>query len=125
MSTITWCLVIGGVMLNAAAQLLLKAATGSTGPIALSWVGLTSAAPRMLSHYGWWGGLACYVASVLIWVLALSRAPVSVIYPLLSLGYIVNAVGAALLFGESLNPSKIVGIAVIILGIYILTWSRA
>jgi multidrug transporter EmrE-like cation transporter len=124
-STITWILVLTGVALNAAAQLLLKAATGATGPIALSWTGVTSAAPRMLSHYGWWGGLACYVASVLIWVLALSRAPVSVAYPMLSLGYIVNAVAAMLLFGESLNPGKVLGIAVIILGVFILAQSHA
>ena len=125
MNATTWLLVIAGVMLNAAAQLLLKAATGATGPITFSWVGVTSAAPRMLSHYGWWGGLACYVVSVLIWVLALSRAPVSVVYPMLSLGYIVNAVAATLLFGESLQPTKVAGIAVIILGVYILTQSRA
>lgn len=125
MSALTWMLVITGVMLNAAAQLLLKAATGSTGPIALSWVGVTAAAPRMLSHFGWWGGLACYAASVLIWVLALSRAPVSVIYPLLSLGYIVNAVAATMLFGEPLQPAKVVGIGIIIFGVYILTQSRA
>lgn len=125
MSAVTWFLVVAGVMLNAAAQLLLKAATGATGPIALSWVGVTTAAPRVLSHYGWWGGLVCYAVSVLIWVLALSRAPVSVVYPMLSLGYIVNAVGATLLFGESLQPGKIAGIAVIIVGVYLLTQSRA
>lgn len=63
--------------------------------------------------------------SVLIWILALSRAPVSVVYPLLSIGYIVNAVGATLLFGEVLEASKLAGIAVIILGVYILTRSAA
>lgn len=125
MNAVTWFLVIVGVMLNAAAQLLLKAATGATGPIALSWVGVTGAAPRLLSHYGWWSGLACYAVSVLVWIFALSRAPVSVVYPLLSLGYIVNAIGATLLFGESLQPGKVVGIAIIILGVYILSQSRA
>lgn len=125
MSPITWILVVTGVLLNSAAQLMLKAATQATGPIALSWVAMSSAMPRMLSHAGWWSGLACYAASVLIWVLALSRAPVSVIYPLLSLGYIANAIGAALLFDESLSATKIAGIATIILGVWILTGSRA
>ena len=121
----TWLLVLSGVVLNAAAQLLLKAATTATGPIALSWTGVASATPRLLSHYGSWGGIACYVVSVLIWILALSRAPVSVVYPLVSIGYIVNAVGAMLLFGESLQPAKLLGIAVIILGVFILTQSPA
>lgn len=125
MSVITWTMVIAGVSLNAAAQLMLKAATGATGPIALSWAGVATAAPRLLSHVGWWAGLTCYAASLLIWVLALSRAPVSIIYPLLSIGYIVNAIGAMLLFGETLSPTKIVGITIIILGVWVLTRSPA
>lgn len=125
MTPITWFLVISGVVLNAAAQLLLKAATTATGPIALSWAGVASATPRLLSHYGSWGGFACYVVSVLLWILALSRAPVSVVYPLVSIGYIVNAIGAMFLFGETLAPTKLLGIAVIILGVFILTQSPA
>lgn len=121
MTPLTWALVIVGVTLNAAAQLLLKAATHATGPIAVSWAGVSDAAPRVLMQAGWWGGIACYAASVVIWVLALSRAPVSVLYPLLSIGYIVNAIGAAVLLGESLPPIKIVGITVIIVGVWILT----
>ncbi len=54
-----------------------------------------------------------------------SRAPVSVVYPLLSIGYIVNAIAAAALFQESLAPGKLLGIAVIILGVFILTQSHA
>ena len=125
MTAITWGLVMSGVVLNAAAQLLLKAATAATGPIALSWAGVASAAPRLLSHYGAWGGIACYVVSVLVWILALSRAPVSVLYPLVSIGYIVNAIGAMLLLGESLPLVKLIGIAVIMLGVFILTQSPA
>ncbi len=125
MTAITWGLVMSGVVLNAAAQLLLKAATAATGPIALSWAGVASAAPRLLSHYGAWGGIACYVVSVLVWILALSRAPVSVLYPLVSIGYIVNAIGAMLLLGESLPLVKLIGIAVIMLGVFILTQSSA
>ncbi len=39
-------------------------------------------------------GLACYVVSVVVWILALSRVDVSVAYPMLSIGYVVNAVAA-------------------------------
>lgn len=125
MSAVTWMLVLSGVALNAGAQLLLKAATGATGPIAVSWAGVATAAPRLAMHYGWWGGIACYVLSVLIWVLALSRAPVSVVYPMLSLGYVANALAAYALFQEALNPAKVLGIAVIIGGIYLLSQSNA
>jgi len=52
------------------------------------------------------GGLACYVISVVVWIMALSRVPVSVAYPMLSIGYIVNAFAAWMLFGESLAVQK-------------------
>ncbi len=60
-----------------------------------------------------WIGLFCYAISVVIWILALSRVDVSIAYPMLSIGYIVNALAAWALFGEALTVSRAVGIAVI------------
>ena len=39
-------------------------------------------------------GAACYVLSLFVWILGLSRVPVSIAYPLLSVGYVVNAIAA-------------------------------
>ena len=99
-------------------------ATSATGPITLSWAGLTNATPRLLAHYGLWSGIACYGVSVIIWIIALSRAQVSTVYPLLSIGYIVNAVGATLLLGEALPATKLAGIGVIVVGVFLLTQSH-
>jgi multidrug transporter EmrE-like cation transporter len=55
--------------------------------------------------------------------MALSRVPVSVAYPLLSIGYIVNAFAAWYLFGESLTAQKLVGIAVICIGVWLVAKS--
>ena len=65
----------------------------------------------------------CYVISVGVWLAALSRVPVSVAYPLLSIGYVVNAFAAYYLFGESLSGIKLVGIAVIIVGVVLVARS--
>ena len=123
MTPLTWILVISGVLLNAGAQLLLKWATGATGPIALSWPGLTSAAPRLLAHYGLWSGIACYALSVVVWIVALSRVPVSVAYPMLSIGYVVNALGAWTLLGESLTPLRMAGTVIIVAGVFMVARS--
>ena len=48
-------------------------------------------------------GLLCYVVSVAVWLLVLSRVEVSFAYPLLSVGYIVNAVAGYYLFQENLS----------------------
>jgi multidrug transporter EmrE-like cation transporter len=42
---------------------------------------------------------------------------------MLSIGYIVNAIAAWMLFGEALNPMKLAAIAVISVGVCMLAWS--
>jgi multidrug transporter EmrE-like cation transporter len=69
------------------------------------------------------GGLACYAISVVVWVVALSRVPVSIAYPMLSIGYVVNAIAAWQLLGESLPPLRLAGVGVIILGVFMVARS--
>src|SRR5678816_3576629 len=65
------------------------------------------------------GGLACYGISVVVWVIALSRVPVSIAYPMLSIGYVVNAAAAWYLLGETLTPMRLTGIGIIIAGVFL------
>jgi multidrug transporter EmrE-like cation transporter len=114
-------MLLGGVALNAAAQLLLKAATRTSGVLVsdggqVSW----SAAAELLRASPLWIGLACYGVSVVLWLGALSRAPVSIAYPMLSVGYIVNAAAAAFLFSEALTTPKVIGILLIVAGVIVL-----
>jgi multidrug transporter EmrE-like cation transporter len=48
---------------------------------------------------------------------------VSVAYPLLSLGYIVNAIGAWYFLGEAISAQRVLAIGVIIVGVALLTRS--
>jgi len=123
MTPTAFALVLAGVLLNAAAQLLLKAGVTTVGQIDLSAGHLVSAARNLAFEPHILGGLACYVASVAVWILALSRVEVSIAYPLLSVGYIVTAVAAWHLFGENLSATRIAGIAIIIVGVYLVARS--
>ena len=122
----TWAafaLIITGVLLNAIAQLALKASVSDTGIIGLDMQSLLSSAGSLASNLWLWLGLICYAISVVVWILALSRVDVSIAYPMLSIGYIVNAVAAWHLFNEPMSIGKIIGIGIIILGVYILARS--
>jgi multidrug transporter EmrE-like cation transporter len=121
MTAVTWFLLLGGVALNAAAQLLLKAATRSSGVLVsdggqVSW----SAAAELLRAVPLWIGLSFYGVSVILWLGALSRVPVSIAYPMLSIGYVVNAVAAVFLFSEALTAGKVAGILLIVAGVIVL-----
>ena len=68
-------------------------------------------------------GAACYVLSLFVWILGLSRVPVSIAYPLLSIGYIVNAIAAHYLFGEDVNTTRWLGIGFIVVGVWLVAKS--
>jgi multidrug transporter EmrE-like cation transporter len=123
MALINFILILIGVLLNAGAQLLLKAGTNSIGVLAVDGQPLFATALRALTERHIIGGLTCYVFSVTIWIIALSRVEVSTAYPMLSIGYIVNALAAWYLFGEALSATKIVGIGVIVVGVLLVARS--
>ena len=123
MTPLTFSLLMAGVLLNATAQLLLKAGTNRIGEFAFALDNLWPVGSRLATSPHIIGGLACYVVSVVVWILALSRVPVSVAYPMLSIGYIVNALAAWWLFGESLAAQKLVGIGFIVVGVWLVARS--
>jgi drug/metabolite transporter (DMT)-like permease len=112
-----------GVLLNAFAQLWLKAATRISGPLVASDAGVMDKALRLLAVPSLWYALTAYGVSVLVWIVGLSRVPVSQAYPLLSLGYVLNIGLAWWLFGEVPNAQRVAGVAVIIVGVVLVARS--
>jgi multidrug transporter EmrE-like cation transporter len=123
MTALSFALVLGGVLLNAAAQLLLKAGTNAVGQFEFSAANAVPVGMRLALEPHILGGIACYVVSVVVWILALSRVEVSIAYPMLSIGYVVNAIAAYYLFGEAVTATRLLGIAVIVLGVFIVARS--
>ena len=120
MSLTAFALVLFGVLLNAGAQLLLKAGTNSIGAFDFSRDNIVPIGLRVATEPHILGGLGAYVVSVSTWILALSRVKVSVAYPMLSIGYIVNAMAAWYLFGETPTPTRIAGMCIVIAGVYLI-----
>lgn len=123
MSLLSFNLVLLGVLLNAAAQLLLKAGTNAIGHFTFSTENILPIGMKIASEPHILGGLACYVVSVVVWIMALSRVEVSIAYPMLSIGYLVNAIAAWYLFGEAVTLMRMTGIGIIIVGVYIVARS--
>ena len=100
MSPVALGLILFGVLLNAAAQLCLKAGTNAVGHFDFHLDNLVPIGLKIALQPYILGGLVCYVVSLVVWILALSRVDVSIAYPMLSVGYVVNAVAAFWLFGK-------------------------
>lgn len=112
-----------GICLNALAQLLLKAGTNAVGAIHLTPDNWFDIGLKLATQLPILGGLTCYVISVFVWIVGLSRVDVTIAYPLLSLGYIINALGAWYFLNEAVSVQRLLAIGIIIVGVALLTRS--
>ena len=123
MTAPAFAFLFAGVLLNAAAQLLLKGGTNRLGVITLTTGNWPATLWRMATEGFFVAGIACYVVSVFVWILGLSRVPVSIAYPMLSVGYVINAIAAYYLFGEGVSFMRWLGIGFIVLGVWLVARS--
>lgn len=114
-------LVISSVVLAGVGQLVFKAALRSTGELNLS-----------LEMYLWFLsnpllllGLGIYGLSAMLWLLTLMRAELSFAYCFLSLSYLIVILGGGLLFHEEISATRLSGLVLIIVGIFIIARSEA
>jgi multidrug transporter EmrE-like cation transporter len=120
MNPISFVCIVIGVLLNACAQLLLKAGVNAVGHFEFSRANILPVGLKIATQWPIIGGLTCYVFSVVVWIVGLSRVDVSVAYPMLSLGYVVNAFAAWYLFGEVVSVQRLIGIGIILIGVAVL-----
>jgi drug/metabolite transporter (DMT)-like permease len=112
-----------GVLLNAFAQLGLKAATRVTGPLIVPGGGTWNRALELITVPSLWFALSAYGLSVVVWLVGLSRVPVSQAYPMLSMGYVINIGLAWWLLNEVPNAQRVIGIGVIVVGVVLVARS--
>jgi drug/metabolite transporter (DMT)-like permease len=121
MNFVSFSLIFTGVMLNASAQILMKAGTNVIGHFEFSLENVLPIGWKLATEWHIIAALLCYTLSVVVWILALSRVPVSIAFPMLSMAYVVNALAAWYLLGEAFNPTKLVGMGIIILGVIVIS----
>lgn len=106
-SLIGWLL--GGVLLAALGQVLFK--LGATGRSALSeFVNLEIAS-----------GLLCYGLGTALWIVALSRAPLTVVYPFTALTFVIVYAAGVMFLGEATSFRSLVGVALILAGLFLVS----
>lgn len=117
--TIILLLVIIGVFLNTTAQILLKTGMLQIGHFEFTLENAIPIGLKVATNLPIISGLSCYIFSVVLWLLVLSRVPVSIAYPLASLGYVINAFAAYYFLGEALTPMRLLGVFIILGGVYL------
>ena len=119
----TVLIILVSVLLNCAAQLCMKKGMMDVGEISGGIQGMLIAFPSMISNLFLWISAVCYIVSILLWLIVLSKVDVSYAYPFLSIGYILSAVVGYLAFHESVAPIRVAGIVVICIGVILISRS--
>jgi len=68
-------------------------------------------------------GLGCYVLGAAVWLIVLSRVPLSLAYPSLAVSYVLTALLAWTLLGEHISGLRWAGIATICMGVVLISRS--
>ena len=102
-------------LLIAVAQILIK-----TGANRLSHAGLLGTLIGIFTVPPLFFGYCLYGVFTVLFVYALRHGEISVLYPIIALGYVWVAILSAIVFHESMNSLKMAAIAIIVAGVSVL-----
>ena len=104
-------------VLLVASQVLLKLSLQRASQQASSGMALVWA---LLALWTFWLAVGSTAGAAAIWVLVLRTAPLSVAYPMISLGYVLMIPVARILFGEAITVPRVAGAVLILIGVTVL-----
>jgi multidrug transporter EmrE-like cation transporter len=117
-------IILVGCVLNTIGQVFLKKGMTCIGPLDLTGTHMCQAIFSVFKNWYVFGGFLAYGISLTVSLIALSRLPVSYFYPLsVSISYVFVTVASYFFLGDTISLMKILGLAIIIIGVYIVAIS--
>lgn len=80
---------------------------------------------RLLTNYWLATGVAFYLLSSVFYMMGVSQGQLTVLYPMVSLGYIWAMLWARIFFKEPFTVAKLGGLAMIIFGVSLINFGNA
>lgn len=118
MTATTWLALTLSITLATLGQLLLKAGMDATGAtVALQPRALLELVRTILGSWRLLFGFIAFASSSLFWLAALSRVPLSVAYPVVSLSYVLILGASWVLLGERPSLVTIGGALLVMSGV--------
>ena len=86
---------------------------------------MTGGLARLISNYWLAIGIGLYLVSSIFYIMGVAQGELTVLYPMVSLGYIWAMVWARLFFKEPFTMAKIGGLAMIVVGVALINLGNA
>ena len=116
---VNYLILIVSVLLAVAGQLMMKHGMNQFGTFSITQI-VFKVIPMLMNPWVF-GGFVAFALSSIFWLAVLSRLNLSVVYPMVSLGYVVVAIASVLIFKENISFIRWVGIAVICFGVLLIS----
>ena len=114
-------LLLFSILTTASAQICFKRGMIDFGSLGFSTSNLLYLIPRIFQNLWLMSGIFLFGLSFLLWLFIISKLQLNVAYPIaISCEVTLVTIASWLLFKEYLSPIQILGIAVIITGIFLL-----
>ena len=109
------------ILLAVIGQLLMKKGMLEFGTFPVSQL-LFKIIPMFMNPYVFLG-FACFGISSIFWLVVLSRLPLSLVYPMVSVAYILVAFASMIFFKEQVSVVRWLGISIIVFGVFLISRS--
>lgn len=117
-------LLIPAILCSTTGQLFLKMGMTQVGDFAFTPDAILAVLPEIFLNPLIWIGFAGFIGGTIFWLGVISRAPLSLAYPILALSYFVVVMEAWLILGEPLSWQLLLGVAIIFVGVVIVGLSE-
>lgn len=118
-------LLIPAILLSTTGELMFKTGMNRIGHFEFSRAGLAASLPAIVRSPFIWLGFVGFGGGAVFWLAVLSRAPLSLAYPILALSYFVVVVEAWLFLHERVTWQRLLGVLVIVVGVAVVGLSEA
>lgn len=116
-----WAMVAATVVLTSYGQLVLKWQVGKVMPVPFGFMREWPWALQMLARPWVLSAFAAAFAASLCWMLALQKLQLSRAYPFMALNFLLVALVAVPLFGETMGATRWAGLAIVVIGLILIS----
>ncbi len=117
-------LLIPAILSSTTGQLFLKMGMNQVPDFAFTPDAVLAALPSIIFNPLIWLGFVGWIGGTVFWLGVISRAPLSLAYPILAMSYFVVVIEAWLFLGEEVTLQKMIGVAVIVGGVILVGLSE-
>ncbi|MFA6431265.1 MAG: EamA family transporter [Candidatus Margulisiibacteriota bacterium] len=116
-----YVMAIISILLAVTGQILMKKGMMMVGTFSISQ--FAGKLIPMFTNPWVFSGFFCFGISSLFWLVVLSRLPLSLVYPMVSVGYVLVAFLSIIMFKEHVSVVRWIGIFVIVMGVFLISRS--